>query len=88
MNKKADGVSARTSNQPPKKPPGRRRPRRRDGEGGWRLVRCLVVRHWRTGLPMRRKDGKPFCFWVRDDGDFGEKPVRHPRRPRPDPTTF
>ena len=28
-------------------------------------VRTMEVIHWRTGKPMRRKDGKPFIFPIR-----------------------
>jgi hypothetical protein len=33
---------------------------------GWRLVFTMTVRHWISGKLIRRKDGKPFAFWVRD----------------------
>jgi hypothetical protein len=29
-------------------------------------VRCYQVRHWRSGKLVKRKDGKPFAFLVRD----------------------
>ncbi|HYD02518.1 MAG TPA: hypothetical protein VEB22_14920 [Phycisphaerales bacterium] len=32
---------------------------------GWRLVFCMTVKHYISGKLMRRKDGKPFAFWVR-----------------------
>jgi hypothetical protein len=32
---------------------------------GFRLVFAMSVRHYRSGKLMRRKDGKPFVFWVR-----------------------
>lgn len=32
---------------------------------GWVLIFCATVRHWRSGKIMKRKDGKPFAFWVR-----------------------
>lgn len=37
------------------------------GPGHWKLVICQSYRHWRTGKIIRRADGKPFAFWVRDD---------------------
>ena len=33
---------------------------------GWRLVFTMTVKHYRSGKMMRRKDGRPFAFWVRD----------------------
>jgi hypothetical protein len=33
--------------------------------GKWRLVICMSYRHYKSGKIVRRKDGRPFAFWVR-----------------------
>ena len=32
---------------------------------GYRAVFCMTFKHWRTGEEVRRKDGRPFCFFVK-----------------------
>lgn len=32
---------------------------------GFRLIFTMQIRHWRSGKLIRRKDGRPFAFWVR-----------------------
>jgi len=32
---------------------------------GYRAVFSMTFKHWRTGKEVRRKDGRPFCFFVK-----------------------
>ena len=32
---------------------------------GWRVIFCMSFIHWRSKKRVYRKDGKPFCFFVR-----------------------